>query len=178
MNPEKILEIVKNIPEGAGSSPSWKRSRKNTATFRKMPCGSSPSATGRPADGHLRGGHFLQALQLEAAGKAPDLWPVRARPATSGEGRAIAEEIERQLEIPPGGTTPDGEVSFETVNCLGACALGPMVVVDGHYFVQRDPGRVKEILREDEGRARPGGCLHGRSGSFPWRSAVRSAITA
>jgi len=63
-----------------------------------------------------------------------------------GGGAGIAEEIGRQLGIPAGETTPDGEISFETVNCLGACALGPIVVVDGHYFPNVTKPRVKEIL--------------------------------
>ncbi len=61
-------------------------------------------------------------------------------------GPGIAREISRQLGIPPGETTPDGEISFETVNCLGACALGPMVVVDGHYFPNMSRAKVKEVV--------------------------------
>src|SRR5512136_872960 len=49
-------------------------------------------------------------------------------------GPAIAEEFERRLGIPAGETTSDQEMTLETVNCLGACALGPIVVADGHYF--------------------------------------------
>lgn len=49
-------------------------------------------------------------------------------------GPAIAKDLERQLGIKAGETTEDGEFTLETVNCLGACALGPVVVVDGHYF--------------------------------------------
>ncbi len=61
-------------------------------------------------------------------------------------GPGVAQEIQKQLGIRAGETTPDGEISFETVNCLGACALGPMVVVDGHYFANMTRGKVKEIL--------------------------------
>jgi NADH-quinone oxidoreductase subunit E len=49
-------------------------------------------------------------------------------------GPGIAKELERQLGIKAGETTDDREFTLETVNCLGACALGPVVVVDGHYF--------------------------------------------
>jgi len=35
---------------------------------------------------------------------------------------------------------------LETVNCLGACAIGPVVVVDGHYFPKVRPSLVKEIV--------------------------------
>jgi len=59
---------------------------------------------------------------------------------------AIAKEIEKQLGVKPGETTPDKEFTFETVNCLGACALGPIVVADGHYFSNVTTTKVKEIL--------------------------------
>ena len=61
-------------------------------------------------------------------------------------GPAIAREIERQLNVRPGETTADREYTFETVNCLGACALGPVVVVDGHYFPKVKTSMVEEIL--------------------------------
>ena len=58
----------------------------------------------------------------------------------------IAEELQHQLKVAPGDTTADKEFSFETVNCLGACALGPIVVSDGHYFSNVSTARVKAIL--------------------------------
>jgi len=59
---------------------------------------------------------------------------------------AVAEEFQRHLGVQPGETTEDREFSLETVNCLGACALGPVVVVDGHYFPQVNTRQVGEIL--------------------------------
>ena len=59
---------------------------------------------------------------------------------------AVAEEFQRELGIQPGETTEDREFSLETVNCLGACALGPIVVVDGHYFPQVNTRQVGEII--------------------------------
>jgi len=64
----------------------------------------------------------------------------------------IAGEFERKLKISAGETTSDNEFTLETVNCLGACALGPMVVVDGHYFSNVNTRKVKQILK----RARVG----------------------
>jgi len=49
-------------------------------------------------------------------------------------GPRVAEELERQLRVTRGETTADGEFTLETQNCLGGCALGPIVVADGHYF--------------------------------------------
>ncbi len=60
----------------------------------------------------------------------------------------IVQEFERQLGIARGQTTADREFTLETVNCLGACAIGPIVVVDGHYFSQVDVGHVGRILKK------------------------------
>ncbi len=61
-------------------------------------------------------------------------------------GPAIAKEVKRQLGIRPGETTRDREFTLETVNCLGACALGPVVVIDGHYFPNVKTSMVKGII--------------------------------
>ncbi|MBL7136794.1 MAG: NAD(P)H-dependent oxidoreductase subunit E [Candidatus Marinimicrobia bacterium] len=63
-------------------------------------------------------------------------------------GPVIAEEFERQLEIKAGETTPDKEFTLQAVNCLGACALGPIVVVDGHYFSNVNTTKVKQIINK------------------------------
>lgn len=64
---------------------------------------------------------------------------------------AITRELESQLGIKAGQTTDDKVFTLETVNCLGACALGPIVVVDGQYFSNVSRPKVKEII--DETRA-------------------------
>lgn len=61
-------------------------------------------------------------------------------------GPAIAKELEKQLGIKAGETTSDNEFTMETVNCLGACALGPVVVVDGRYFSNVKTSGVKDII--------------------------------
>ena len=59
---------------------------------------------------------------------------------------SIEAEFTRQLGIRPGETTTDNEFNLETVNCLGACALGPIVVVDGKYFSNVKRTQVKGII--------------------------------
>ena len=59
---------------------------------------------------------------------------------------AVLDEMKRKLGIEAGETTEDMRFTLETVNCLGACALGPIVVVDGKYHGQVSPGKVKKIL--------------------------------
>ena len=63
-------------------------------------------------------------------------------------GPAIVKELEAQLGIRVGETTPNREFTLETVNCLGACALGPIVVVDGHYFSTVNRKKVKQIIEK------------------------------
>jgi NADH-quinone oxidoreductase subunit E len=58
----------------------------------------------------------------------------------------VVEEFERQLRIKSGQTTTDMEFTLETVNCLGACALGPVVVIDGHYFSKVRKSKVSQLL--------------------------------
>jgi NADH:ubiquinone oxidoreductase subunit E len=60
----------------------------------------------------------------------------------------VVEEFERELGIKPGQTTENKEFTLETVNCLGACALGPVVVIDGHYFSKVRKSRVSQLLEQ------------------------------
>jgi len=63
-----------------------------------------------------------------------------------GAGR-IVDILERQLKIKPGGTTPDLAFSLDTVNCLGACAAGPIVVVNGEYSGDMSPLKMERLLK-------------------------------
>ena len=65
----------------------------------------------------------------------------------------VVQEFERQLGIRAGDTTPDMEFTLETVNCLGACALAPVMVVDGVAYGRLTPERAVEILRGLNGEA-------------------------
>ena len=59
----------------------------------------------------------------------------------------VVKELEQRLGIEAGQTTPDRQFTLETVNCLGACALGPIVVIDGHYFSNVTSPKVKGMLQ-------------------------------
>ncbi|MBN1409986.1 MAG: NAD(P)H-dependent oxidoreductase subunit E [Spirochaetales bacterium] len=58
----------------------------------------------------------------------------------------ILEEFERRLCIRPGENTEDGLFTLERVNCLGACALGPIIAVDGDYHGQMTTGKVSRLI--------------------------------
>jgi NADH:ubiquinone oxidoreductase subunit E len=58
----------------------------------------------------------------------------------------VVETIERELSVKAGDTTEDGNFTLDTVNCLGACALAPLVVVDDEYFGKMDQKKVIKIV--------------------------------
>ncbi len=63
-------------------------------------------------------------------------------------GVQILEEMERKLNIKVGMTTANRKFTLETVNCLGCCAIGPVVVVDGKYYSNITIKKVDAILKE------------------------------
>ena len=67
-----------------------------------------------------------------------------------GAGQLV-EELERQLGVGPDETTEDLKFTVKTVNCVGACAMAPLVIVGEKYFGSAKPARVSKYL--DEGGA-------------------------
>jgi NADH-quinone oxidoreductase subunit E len=60
----------------------------------------------------------------------------------------VLDKVKRTLDIDIGETTKDMEFSLKTVNCLGACALGPMMVVDEDYHGHMSQNKVDEVLKK------------------------------
>lgn len=61
-------------------------------------------------------------------------------------GPRVLEYLERELGIKAGETTDDRRFSIEVVNCVGACALAPVVEVGEEYFGKMEGHKVKEML--------------------------------
>jgi NADH:ubiquinone oxidoreductase subunit E len=59
---------------------------------------------------------------------------------------AISEAICKEFRVEPGGTTRDRLFTFQAVNCIGACAVAPVMVVDGEYYNGVTPAAALEIL--------------------------------
>lgn len=62
-------------------------------------------------------------------------------------GQRILEYLERKLGVKSGGTTEDLAFTLDRVNCLGACAMGPMVVVDQKYMGKVKLVKIDSILK-------------------------------
>lgn len=58
----------------------------------------------------------------------------------------IVDELKRKLNIEIEGTTKDNMFTLETVNCLGACALGPIAVIDGEYHGQMKTSEIEKLI--------------------------------
>jgi NADH:ubiquinone oxidoreductase subunit E len=65
-----------------------------------------------------------------------------------GGGRVL-REIEKQLGIKAGETTPDMEYTLETVSCMGACVLAPAIMVNDEIHGQMTPQKVSEVLDDE-----------------------------
>jgi len=63
-------------------------------------------------------------------------------------GPKILDEFEKKLGIKASETTKDNLFSLETVNCLGACALGPIAVIDGSYYGQMKIRTVDKLIKK------------------------------
>jgi len=63
-------------------------------------------------------------------------------------GQSLVDHFERNFGIKAGETTPDMRFTLETVNCLGCCALGPVVVVDGKYYGQMNADKLTRVLEK------------------------------
>ena len=61
-------------------------------------------------------------------------------------GKKILEKLSGALEIEPGNTTSDRRFSLETVRCLGACGLAPVITADDDTFRHVKPTKVVELL--------------------------------
>ena len=66
----------------------------------------------------------------------------------------VLAEFEKVLGIKAGETTPDGEYTLETVACIGACALAPVITIDDEVFAKMTPRKVTEIVG-DKTRIQP-----------------------
>lgn len=88
---------------------------------------------------------FYKALSLDKKGRCI----IKVCDGTACHIRGsvnILEEIKRALKINEGETTPDGLFSIEIVNCVGSCAMAPVVICDKEYFGNVQTGKASEII--------------------------------
>jgi len=89
---------------------------------------------------------FYQSFSLEPRGEH-DIKVCQGTACHLKGSPRLVEDMERRLGISPGQTTKDLRFSLETVNCLGCCALSPVVVVDGEYHSRATARKLDKIVR-------------------------------
>ena len=88
---------------------------------------------------------FYKAFSLEPQGDTVIKVCVGTACHIRGAGQLV-DELGRQLEIGPGETTEDLKFTIKTVNCVGACAMAPVVIVGEKYWGSAKPARVSRYL--------------------------------
>jgi NADH-quinone oxidoreductase subunit E len=63
-------------------------------------------------------------------------------------GPKILRELKALLNIEPGQTTPDKQFSLNVVNCLGVCAIGPVMFVDGKFYGEMNSLKAKRVIEK------------------------------
>ncbi len=88
---------------------------------------------------------FYKAFRLKPAGK--HVLTICMGTACHVRGaRLLLDQATSQFGIEPGEVTPDGLFSIECVNCLGACALGPIVTENGNYHHHMTPAKLRKLI--------------------------------
>ena len=91
-------------------------------------------------------GTFYSMIELEPVGRNMVALCTNISCMLCG-AQSIVEHVESKLGIKLGETTPDGRITLKLEEeCLAACAGGPMMTVNGHYYEQLTPEKVDEIL--------------------------------
>ncbi len=89
---------------------------------------------------------FYSSFSLEPKGKNV----IRVCMGTACHVRGaglLLDELVRRLEIKPGQTTECGEYTLESVNCVGTCAMAPVVMVNEKYYGKMRISKIKRIVK-------------------------------
>jgi NADH-quinone oxidoreductase subunit E len=88
---------------------------------------------------------FYKAFRLKPTGKVV-LTLCMGTACHVRSSRLLLDQAVAQLGVLPGDVTPDGIFSIEQVNCLGACALGPIVKENEIYHHHMTPGKLRKLI--------------------------------
>jgi NADH:ubiquinone oxidoreductase subunit E len=130
--PQQLVEVLQDVQEAFGYVPQ----EAMTVVSREL---------GVPLIEVSRVAHFYKAFSLQPRGKHVVTVCLGTACHVRGAPRML-DQVKGELGIEPGETTKDRLFTLERVNCLGACALGPVVVLDGKYHAKMTPGKLRDLL--------------------------------
>jgi NADH-quinone oxidoreductase subunit E len=89
---------------------------------------------------------FFSSFSLEPRGKHICTVCLGTACHVRGAPRVV-DHIEREFAVKAGGTTADMQLTLQTVNCVGACALGPLMILDGEYYGNMTSAKLDKVLK-------------------------------
>ncbi len=131
--PQQLVEVLQDVQETFG----YISEEAMTTVSREL---------GVPVIEVYRVANFYKAFSLAPRGRHVLTVCMGTACHVRGAPRMV-DEVQGQLGIEPGQTTDDGMFTLEWVNCLGACALGPVVVLDGQYHAKMNPNKLRKLIR-------------------------------
>jgi NADH:ubiquinone oxidoreductase subunit E len=131
--PQQLVEVLQDVQEAFGYIPP----EAMTVVAREL---------GVPLIEVSRVAHFYKAFSLKPRGKHVVTVCMGTACHVRGAPRML-DRVKGELAIEPGETTADRMFTLERVNCLGACAVGPVVVLDGKYHPKMTPNKLRALLQ-------------------------------
>lgn len=131
--PEQLIEVLQDVQEALGYISAQTMTRVS-------------EELGVPVIEVCRVANFYKAFSLKPRGRHVITVCTGTACHVRGAPRML-DEVRGQLGIEAGETTENGEFTLECVNCLGACALGPVVVLDGEYHGQMTPNKLRKLVQ-------------------------------
>ena len=148
VDPNRVRRILEHYPEGDGTG-LIHALQDIQAEYGFVPCEAAELICERltvPISKVFSAATFYKAFSLEPKGDVV----IRVCTGTACHIRGaqtLVDEICAALGIKPGGTTVDLKFTLETVNCVGACAMAPVVSVNGEYHGSVQPGSVTKLIQ-------------------------------
>ena len=130
--PQQLIEVLQDIQQDYGY-------------LSKSQMKSVSQALGVPEIEVFRVASFYKAFRLKPAGKVV-LTLCMGTACHVRNSHLILDQAIGELGVQPGEVTPDGLFSIESVNCLGACAMGPIVKENEIYHHHMTPGKLRRLI--------------------------------
>jgi len=131
--PQQLIEVLQDVQEAFGYIPEDVM----TTVSKEL---------GVPVIEVYQVANFYKAFSLSPRGRHIITVCMGTACHVRGAPRLL-DDVKGQLNIEPGQTTQDNLFTLQRVNCLGACALGPIVVLDGKYHRNMTPNKLRKLAQ-------------------------------
>ena len=154
LDPIKIAALIERYEEGDSRS-LIHALQDIQAAFGYIPCEVVTALCGHldvPISKAFSAATFYKAFSLDPKGDVV----IRVCTGTACHIRGaqtLVDEISAFLEVKPGATTKDLAFTLETVNCVGACAMAPVVSLNGKYHGNVQPGTIVKTIKSEKTNA-------------------------